>query len=642
MGRRVYIDNAPLEETLKSVVARWKELESMQVKSESIDVAESRGRITAEPVRAEKSSPHYPASAMDGIAVLSSDTAGANETAPVALKRSRQFAEVDTGDPVPPEFDSVIMIEDVNFMDDGSARIIAPAVPWQHVRSVGEDLIASQMIVPTAFPIGPYEIGAMLTAGVKRVKVARQPRVAIIPTGTEIVEPGKETMIPGEITESNSRMLGGLCEEWGALPIRCDIVVDDWNLLRKAVEQALEIADIVVVCSGSSAGREDYTAGVIAELGELLMHGLAVRPGKPAIAGIIKGKPVLGVPGYPVSAALIFELLGRPLVYGALGQGLPLPDTLEARLARKLPSHMGVDEFVHVSLAPAQGGYLAFPRNRGAGATSSLVQSDGVIVIPRGLEGFQPGEKVSVKLNRSRGIIDRTLLAIGSHDLALDYLGNLLWQKYGWRLASTNVGSMGGIMALKRHETHLAGIHLLDTGSGEYNVSYLKRYLPGENMQLINLVMREQGLMVQSGNPLGIRGLGDLVQPGVRFVNRQKGSGTRILLDYLLTEQGLDRSDINGYEREEFSHLSVAAAVENRNADAALGIYAGARALGLDFVPVVQERYDICVAMDMINEDALEALRAVIADPDFQRDIAAFGGYDLEKTGQVMWISDKS
>lgn len=639
MARKVYIENMPLDQALQLVMDRLIKKDGFRVQKEEIEVRQALGRITAEPVRARKSSPHYPASAMDGIAVRSRDTRGASETSPVLLRRDQQFVELDTGDPVPREFDAVIMIEDVNYQDENTAEIIVPAVPWQHVRSVGEDLIASQMIVPALFPVGPFEIGSLLTAGVTRIKVVRKPRVAIIPTGTEIVEPGQETMQAGEITESNSRMLAGLCEQWGALPLRRPIAPDDREVLREAIRQAAREADIIVVCSGSSAGREDYTAEVISELGELILHGLATRPGKPAIVGALGQKPILGVPGYPVSAALVFELIGRPLIFALQGVEPPESVTLEARLARKLASSMGVDEFVHVNLARVGTGYLAFPRNRGAGATSSLVKSDGVLVIPRGLEGYQPGDRVSIHLTRPLEVVDRTILAIGSHDLALDYLGNLLWKKHRLRLASTNVGSMGGIMALKRKETHLAGIHLLDTETGEYNISYLLRYLKGENLILMNLVTREQGLMVKPGNPLGIKGLEDLARPEVRFVNRQKGAGTRILLDYLLKTGGLSPGQINGYEREEYSHLAVAAAVSNDTADVSLGIYASCKALGLDFIPVASERYDMCILKDLVDGPILEAMGQVIADPEFSAETLSFGGYDLNFSGQVMWES---
>ncbi|MGE5416139.1 MAG: molybdopterin biosynthesis protein [Acidobacteriota bacterium] len=639
MSRKVYIDNMPLEQALAMLMDRLIAIDALGVEAEKIHVLDAQGRVTAEPVWAVKSSPHYQASAMDGIAVLASATFGASETTPVQLTKGHDFVEVDTGDPVPLEFDAVIMIEDVNYKNAETAEIIAPATPWQHVRSVGEDVVASQMMLPAGFPIGPYEIGAFLTAGVTRVNSARKPKVVIIPTGTEMVEPGAETGQAGEITESNSRVLAGLSQSWGAEPLRFAIAVDDRETLKKAVQKASEQADIVIICSGSSAGREDFTADTIAELGELLLHGLATRPGKPAILGMINGKPVIGVPGYPVSAALVFELFARPLISAKLGIAVPESDMVQAKIARKIASNMGVDEFIHVNVGRVGDDYLAFPLNRGAGITTSLVKSDGMLVIPRGTEGYQPGSIVNIRLARPREVIDRTILTIGSHDMALDYLGNIMWKGDRLRLSSTNVGSMGGIMALKRRETHFAGIHLLDTVTGEYNVSYLDKYLRGEKLLLINLVIREQGIMVKPGNPLAIKGIDDLVRPEVRFVNRQSGAGTRILLDYLLGQQSLNAEQISGYQREEYSHLAVAAAVANNTADAALGIYASAHAMNLDFIPVAEERYDLCILPELIGQEKLDAIRRAIASNEFASEVLAFGGYDLSLSGQIMWES---
>lgn len=640
MGRKVYIDNKPLEEAKALLFRRLEEAGFFKLQAEEIDVVDSLGRITAVAVAARMSSPHYSASAMDGIAVRARDTFGASETTPIRLKRGEQFVEVDTGDYVPREFDAVIMIEDVNFPNPDMAEIIAPAVPWQHVRPVGEDVIASQMIVPALYPIRPYEIGALLTSGVRTISVVKRPVVGIIPTGTELVEPGVVDMAPGEIMESNSQMLAGMCREWGAVPHRFPIVIDDEELIKQAVIKCSQEADIIVVCSGSSAGREDYTAKIIGELGEVLLHGLAIRPGKPAILGIIDNKPVIGVPGYPVSAALVFELIAQPIIYRKRGAQKHEAEKMPARVSRKLASHVGVDEFVQVNLGHVGNDFIAYPLSRGAGITTSLVRSDGVIQVPRGTEGFEAGEMAQVELNRAPEIIARTLVAIGSHDLALDWLGNILNLKHGIRLSSANVGSMGGLVALKRRETHMAGIHLLDTDTGEYNISYINRYLSGERVRLVNLVKRQQGLLVKKGNPLGIGGIQDLIREEVRYINRQKGAGTRILLDYLLKAADIDTDDISGYEREEFTHLAVAAAIQSDTADAGLGIYAAARALGLDFIPVAEERYDLCFLLDLIDDTAFAAVMEAIASEDFRREVEHFGGYDLSLSGQVMWESD--
>lgn len=635
MQRKIYIENIPREQALQKFLQALEQENYFKIESEEVDVLLSHGRITSQAVYAHRSSPHYVASAMDGIAVKASSTFAANEVNPINLKKDQDYIEVDTGDYVPREFDAVIMIEEVNFLG-GYAQIIKPAVPWQHIRSVGEDLVTHDMIVPVSTRIGPYELASIHTAGVGKVPVVKKPRVAIIPTGTELEEAASDDMEAGKIVESNSRMLSVLCEEWGAIPLRHDIVVDDPDLLRQAVMKTKDNADILVICSGSSAGREDYTSTIIEEFGQVLIHGVATRPGKPAILGIIDGKPVVGVPGYPVSAQLIFKLFARPVIFRKQGLELPDADEVLAHVSRKIASSMGVDEYIYVNLARIKDKYMAYPLNRGAGISSILVKADGVICIERGNEGLQAGESCPVSLLRPRKQVDHSLIAIGSHDMTIDILGNVLQKQYGIRLVSSNVGSMGGIMALRRQETHFAGIHLLDTENGEYNRSYLEKYLPEKSWILLNLVKRQQGLIIKKGNPLQILGLQDLLRSDVRYINRQKGAGTRILFDYLLARERIDNEAINGYNREEYTHLAVAAAVKNDACDTGMGIYASARVLDLDFIPLSEERFDLCILPDLIGERELDLLLNSIKSPEFRQQVSDFGGYNLEDSGQII------
>jgi molybdenum cofactor synthesis domain-containing protein len=595
------------------------------------------GRILASPAYARRSSPHYPASAMDGIAVWAADTYGASEINPVRLDKDK-YMEVDTGDYVPQAYDAVIMIEDVNF-EQGQAVIIKPAVPWQHIRSVGEDLVAMDMIAPSLTTIGPYELASFVTAAINELEVVKKPLVAIIPTGTELLDRGSDDMNPGEIVESNSKMLMALCEQWGAKAFRHEIVVDDQELLRQAVQRVKDQADMIVICSGSSAGREDYTSAVIEEAGKLLIHGIATRPGKPAILGLIDGKPVIGVPGYPISAQLVFQLFARPVLYKKQGRQIPADTMIDCRVARKIASSMGVDEFVYVNVARIKEDYLAYPLNRGAGITTSLVKADGVLHIERGQEGLEAGSRCRIVLNKPQEILDRTLVCIGSHDLSIDFLADLLQSQHKIRLVSANAGSMGGIFSLMRSECHLAGVHLLDEENGDYNITYLKKYLPDRPWILINLLHREQGLIVKKGNPFSINGIKDLSDNRIRYLNRQPGAGTRVLFDYLLRQHGISPDCINGYHREEYTHLAVAAAVKNDTADCALGVYASARALDLDFIPIVEERYDLCILPDLIKPQYLESLKQVIRSQEFRQRVSEFGGYSLVNSGDTIHSS---
>ena len=635
MSRNIYIENMPLEKAMGLFMDNLQQCSWFRLESEEIDVLDALGRRTAEPVLALRSSPHYIASAMDGIAVRAASTYYASEVNPVNIPLD-EILMVDTGDYVPPEYDAVIMIEDVNFIED-QVQIIKPAVPWQHVRSIGEDLVEQDMIVPSFTLVGPYELASFKTASVKRIQVIKKPVVAIIPTGTELIENGNEHMSPGQIVESNSRMLAALCQEWGAEALRHDIVIDDRDLIKRAVEEVRATADMIVICSGSSAGTEDYTSGIIQDLGHLIVHGLATRPGKPAMLGIIDNKAVIGVPGYPISAQFIFSFFARPVLYKKMGQEIPPPSIIECTISRKLPSHSGVDEFVNVSVARISEQPIAYPLNRGAGLSSILVKSDGVVHIPRGNEGLDAGSPCQVVLNRSRQEIEKTVVCLGSHDMSIDFLIDVLQREQGIRLISTNVGSMGGIMALRRKETHCAGIHLLDYDTGDYNVSYLQKYLPGENVILINLVKRQQGLVVKQGNPLNIKCIEDLTRPEVRFVNRQRGAGTRLLLDYLLSSKNIASGQINGYNREEYTHLAIAAAVKNDGCDTGLAIYGSAKVMSLDFIPIEMERYDLCILPDLLSPQQFDSLLNAIHSSRFRSLATSFGGYDLELSGQTIY-----
>jgi molybdenum cofactor synthesis domain-containing protein len=634
--RNIYIENMPVEKAMNLFMQRLDESGFFKWESEYIDVLDSLGRVSRSAVLAQRSSPHYVASAMDGIAVKSSLTFGANENNPVDLLRNRDFLEVDTGDYVPREFDAVIMIEDVNFEGD-YARIYKPAVPWQHLRSVGEDLVAQDLIIPGGQLIGPYEIAPFHSAAVSQVEVIKQPRVAIIPTGTEMVDQGSENMAPGEIVESNSYMLAALCREWGALPFRHEIVIDDKELLRQAVREVKDQADMIVICSGSSAGREDYTSSIIAEFGEVLVHGLAIRPGKPAILGIIDNKPTIGVPGYPVSAQLIFNLFARQVLLRK--QGLPQPEEnyLPCQVSRKLASSMGVDEYIYVNIAKIKDSYVAYPLNRGAGISTSLVKADGILHIPRGSEGLLAGESSPVILRRPKQSIDNSIVVIGSHDISIDFLADILQRKHGIHLVSANVGSMGGLMSLRRMETHCSGIHLLDYESGDYNLSYLQQHLPQQHWLVVNVAKRQQGLIVRKGNPLGIKSLQDLARQDIRYINRQKGAGTRILLDYLLKQNDIDSSQVNGYSREEYTHLAVAAAVKNDAADTGMGIYASAQVMDLDFIPICEEKYDLCILPDLLDEERLDILLQTISSESFKQSLIQTGGYNTDLTGKIIF-----
>ena len=581
---------------------------------------------------------------MDGYAVLADDTRGATETSPKQLRIDQQTFYVDTGDPLPPNTNAVIMIEHVQRLEsaDGPCiEILEPTPPWRYVRAMGEDMVATELVLPANHRLRPQDLGAIAGCGHNTVEVYCRPRVAIIPTGTELVPPGID-LKPGDIIEYNALMLGAQAEEAGAVVTRYPITADVYDAIRAAVVDALATHDLVAVNAGSSAGSEDYTARIVADLGQLCVHGIAIRPGHPVILGVAQGKALVGIPGYPVSAALTFDLLVKPLLYRWQGQLPPERPTIQAQLTRKVLSPMGEDEFLRVTVGKVGDKIVATPLAGGAGVISSLVKADGILTIPRFSEGHHAGEQVTVELLCAPSKIDQTIVAIGSHDMTLDLLADHLRRSQPQiGLSSAHVGSLSGLLALQRGEAHLAGSHLLDEETGEYNLGYIQRLLTSHGVRVVVLgfVNRVQGLIVPKGNPKEVTTLDDLLRPDVVFVNRQRGAGTRVLLDYELKRRHLNPRQIQGYERQEYTHLAVAAAVKSGAADCGLGIMAAARALDLAFVPLLTERYDLIIPVAHYESSLLQPLLTLIrADTaeSFRQAVAALGGYETTQMGQVL------
>ncbi len=682
MERKFYLEDTPLEDAWAAfrealdAAGLWRPLDA-----ETVPLSGAYGRVTAEAVWARLSSPHYHASAMDGYALRAEDMVGASEVAPLrfALIEDSKVAgakrvsvdapfapaqPVNTGHPLPTWANAVVMIEHVQpvTLDDGRAgiEIRAALPPWHHVRSMGEDMVATELVLPANHRLRPVDLGALAGAGHATVRVIRRPRVAIIPTGSELVPVDAGEPPPGRIIEYNSLVLAAQVEEWGGVPTRWPIVADDFDAICAAVAAAAEDHDLVLLNAGSSAGSEDYTAHVVQSLGRLLVHGVAVRPGHPVILGVTSDErrvtsdenselvtrhsslvtPIIGVPGYPVSAALTGEIFVEPLLARWQGQRPQQPPTLQGTLTRKVASHTGDEDFVRVVVGQVGQQTTVTPISRGAGVITSLVRADGIVRIPRFSEGADAGAAVTVHLYRDPRDIARALVAIGSHDLALDLLAQFLAERHeGLRLVSANVGSLGGLVALRRGEAHLAGTHLLDPQTGEYNTAYVRRYLPGQTVALVTLAGREQGWLVPRGNPKELSGWADAARPDVQLVNRQRGAGTRVLLDYQLGQLGLAPAAIRGYEREEYTHLAVAAAVASGAADAGLGIQAAARALRLDFVPLAHEPYELAIPQATYESERLRPLLDLLADDAFRAAVAAMPGYDITPMGATRLVT---
>ncbi|WP_053368442.1 molybdopterin biosynthesis protein [Bacillus sp. FJAT-27245] len=623
--RKIYLEDKPRAVAREELLAAF----DLPPQKEWVKVEDGLGRVTAEPVFAIASMPHYHASAMDGIAVNAADTYSAHEQNPLRLSHGEQFVYVDTGNAIPAQHNAVIMIENVNVIDDQTLEIIEPATPWQHIRPIGEDIVQEEMIFPQGHKLRPADLGSLLAARITEVEVVKKPVVAIIPTGNELIE-AKDEPVSGKIIEFNGTVFANFVKEWGGEPRLSGIVKDEPEKIKEALLKAAETSDIIVINAGSSAGSKDFTVHIVAEIGTVFTHGVAARPGKPVILGKINGKPVVGVPGYPVSAYLALEWFVCPLVCKYLQITEPKRQTIEVKLGRRIVSTMGQEDFIRVNIGYVNGQYVANPLTRAAGVTMSYVRADGLLVVPADVLGYEQGETAEAELLKPLEEVTNSIVFSGSHDLTIDLLSSQIKrQRSDMKIISSHVGSMAGLMAIRKGEAHVAGIHLLDPETGEYNLSYVKRLLDGMDIVLFPFLKRKQGWFVPEGNPLGIESVEDIASRSAHFVNRQRGAGTRILFDLLLKEAGLTPESITGYSREMFSHLSVAAEVKGNSDSVGLGIFPAARAMGLSFVPVADEEYDLVMTKEFFESDKGRMLVSVIQSEEFRQSVGHIGGYEV-------------
>jgi len=478
----------------------------------------------------------------------------------------------------------------------------------------------------------------MLATGVLEVEVFSRPKVGIIPTGDELVSPQAEPS-SGDIIEFNSTIFSTTLQDWGCQVIVYPVVKDQKQLLVEAMKKAVQECDFVLLNAGSSAGKKDYSVDTIEEIGQVILHGIAIRPGKPVVLGYTKqdGKviPLVGLPGYPVSAILVMDHLVKPALNILLGKTDQPEKLVTATVSKRLTSSLKYLEFIRARVGNVNGKLVAVALNRGAGVVSSFVKADGIIQIPQNTEGYEAGEEVPVQLVRDMEDINKTLVITGSHDPLIDEVIDLMKRKWpDTQVVSSHVGSLGGLMALRRGEAHLGGTHLLDEETGVYNTAYVKRYFPDGGVKLVSCVYRSQGLIVAKDNPLNVKGVEDITN--LRYVNRQKGSGTRILLYFLLKQKAINPDQVKGYEREEITHTSVAAAVSSGTADAGMGILSAARIYDLGFVPLIQEQYDFLVDEKTFDNPQFQHMLEIMKSDEFVQRLERLGGYQLNNPGEVI------
>lgn len=618
-----YLNNTEINEAREKYFSVVKSTE-FSYKTETVSTQTAHGQILAEAVYAKICSPHYNASAMDGIAVNAQDTYGACEKEPVILP-SEKYTVVDTGDLIPDNADAVVMVEDVTEDESGNVKLISAVHPWQNVRQVGEDICMGDMIAPTGTVVTPSLCGAFLAGGVTAVNVKKHPLVGIISTGDEIVEP-TESPEKGEIIEFNSTIFSSMLREWNAESKIYGIVKDKKDLLAEAISKAANECDIVLVLAGSSAGRDDYTSSIISQLGEVIVHGIAAKPGKPAVLGIIGSTPVIGLPGYPVSAIVVMEEFVKPLVDIYYNRIAKNEETLTATLSKRVVSSLKYKEYVRVSLGKIGENFFAVPLPRGAGVITSFTKAAGIIEIPQNCEGINAGETVTVRLLKDKSEIENSLIITGSHDPIIDEIADILQKKKcGFSVISSHVGSMGALTAVKNCQAHMGAVHLLDGKSGTYNETYLKQYFPDGGAVLVKGIGRVQGLMVRKGNPCNIKEFPDIINH--TYINRQRGAGTRVLFDYLLKKYSISPDKINGYRNEEFTHTAVAALIAAGNADTGMGIYSSAKMYGLDFIPICNEEYDFLIGEDFIDSPMVKDFLKILKSNEFKKRLDEMGGY---------------
>ena len=631
--RNIYLHILPLTEAHTII----DELPIRSLPIRSIPTHESVGHVLAKTLHAHVSSPNHHSAAMDGIAVQAHHTYSAREDNPLLLTEGKHFTYINTGNPMPEGYDAVIMIEHIVKESDTSVWIESPAYKWQHVRKIGEDIIATQLVLPQFHTISPQDIGYILTAGIFDVPVYDDARVCIIPTGDELLSVESRTLPQqGEVIESNSHVLKALLQHFTQSVTITPRVHDTQEGIIQALESAIQDNyDCILLCAGSSAGSKDFAKTAIERVGKVLFHGIKAMPGKPTMLGIANSIPIIGVPGYPGSTSICFEKIISPLLQKITHKLPPTKEYIQGHLVQDIPSRLGIEEYIKVRLGKINDLYIAIPLPKATGSTRTVSLAEGICTIPSHKEGLNSNETIDIEVYIPKSHIENTIVCIGSHDDSLDTIDAFLRASTPYRLCTVHTGSMGGIYALKNQTAHCAGMHLLDKEQQDFTIPYLNKYLPHHSFILYTIAMRDQCLYVQKGNPKNIWNLRDIIENNAVFINRQHGSGTRLLLDSLLEQEGLSPQDIQGYHTEEYSHLATALHVATGHADCALGIYSAGNSLGLECIPIAQERYELVIPKQYAQMPSLEALYTCICSATYKNYLTALGGYNTDLTGTI-------
>ncbi|MDY6965279.1 MAG: molybdopterin biosynthesis protein [Halobacteriota archaeon] len=651
MQRREFLDVKSLEEARKIVDSI-----DLTPGREDVGLGEALGRIASIDLISPIDVPPFDRASMDGYAVIAKDTFYADDQSPIRLKlngeirageksdlavQSGHCVGIATGAPIPSGANAVVMVEYTGISGD-EIEIFRPVAPAENIMAAGSDIMRGETIIRRGTRLTPRETGVLAASGLKRVSVFRRPKVAIISTGNEVIEPGEKLEF-AKIYDVNARAIADFIIELGGEPTYTGIVNDDFDeIYRKLDESLSEGYDIILTSGGTSAGVGDILYKIVGELGEILVHGVAIKPGKPVLIGVCKGKPVFGLPGYPTSAIVVFNTFVAPMIRKMQGLSSTGEDRRKvcAKTAIKLFSARGRYEYLLVNVIPLDDSFACYPILTGSGAITTLSNADGYVKVPENVETVAEGEIVEVELI-SEKLKPADLCIIGSHCIGLDLLIGILSEKYGITAKIINVGSTGGLAAVRRGEADIAGLHLLNENTGEYNTPYFED--EGIDAFLFRGYNRSQGLIVAEKNPMDIASVEDLTKEGVRFINRNRGSGTRILLDMELKNLSSNMKkdfdemvkEIAGYEIEAKSHNAVAAAVFYGRADVGMGIETVASQYGLDFIPIQVERYDLAIPTRKMGKRDVQIFLEVLRSIEFKNRLNEMPGLKIsDETGK--------
>jgi putative molybdopterin biosynthesis protein len=630
MKRTKYLKITDIEKALDLWYEKIDIFADKYISSENIGVKDAYFKTLSKPVYSKRNIPPFSTSAFDGIAVRAQNTYSAREVSPIILESEKDFRYINTGDKLPGLFNAVIMIENVEEIDNNHVRIRKGISIGDNVRMVGEDIHQGDVVFYNGEYLTPEHISLLIAAGISNIDVKRKLKLVFIPTGDEITNDINEK---SKILESNSAIVEGYILKWGGEIDIYDCIKDNEHDIKKAIEKSLEKYDIIIVGAGSSHGSKDYTSSVLNDIGELIVHGTNIRPGKPVILGSVKEKLFIGLPGFPYACDInlkifIGEIFKR--IYNYRENNL-----ISAMLINKVSSKIGEKHYYNTNIIYNKGKFLAYPVKTGSSNLYSGINSTGYFIIDIRDEGEEEGEEVIVFTDKTSCEIKKNLLFVGSNDPLIGELGNKLFEKHRIKMFISNKGSMGGIYAMQKGKCHISGMHLFDSLSGTYNISFVKKYLGGEGI-LVHLANRSQGIIVKKGNPLNIQSIKDIKIKNARYVNRQNGAGTRLMFDYLLQESDIEVSDINGYHNVVSKHIDAGYMVKEGLADAAIAIELIADMLGLEFIPIFIENYDLYFSNDFKKDDRFYKIIDILKEDGFGKNIIS-RGYDTKNIGEIVY-----